>query len=107
MTGALHVELQQYIEAIGKVFVCLEMDHFNCVITCVNTVLKVLKEIEVKSYEELVPNDMSPGIIGPNDERCLGIVYGKKCLPDQDRWLGTYSKISKYFMRSVAVLISG
>lgn len=65
--------------------------------------MKVLKEIEVKSYEELVPNDMSPGIIGPNDERCLGIVYGKKCLPDQDRWLGTYSKISKYFMRPLPI----
>ena len=58
-----------------------------------------MKEIEIASYEELVPNDFSPGIIKPNQYKCLGVVYGKKCLPDQDRWLATFARISKYFWR--------
>lgn len=61
--------------------------------------LKFTKVIEIKSYEELVPNDLSAGIIGPNDYKCLGVVYGKKCLPDQDRWLATFAKIAKAYKR--------
>jgi len=60
---------------------------------------QVLKEIKIKSYEELVPNDLSAGIIGPNEYKCLGVIYGKKCLPSQDRWLATFSRIAKSFMR--------
>ena len=60
---------------------------------------QVVKEIEIKSYEELVPNTLEAGIIGPDETPCLGIVYGKKCLPDQDRWLGTFSKIGDNFLR--------
>jgi len=65
--------------------------------------MKVMKEIEIASYEELVPNDFSPGIIKPNQYKCLGVVYGKKCLPDQDRWLATFARISKYFWRPLPV----
>jgi len=65
--------------------------------------MKVLKEIEIASYEELVPNDLSAGIISPDEAKCMGIVYGKKCLPDQDRWLATFSKIAKYYWRPLPV----
>ena len=62
-------------------------------------ILQVLKEITVSSYTELVPNDFSAGIIGPDDYKCMGIIYGKKCLPDQDRWLATFSRIAKNLWR--------
>ncbi|XP_039252759.1 uncharacterized protein LOC120330011 [Styela clava] len=65
--------------------------------------LKFDKIIEVKTYEELVPNDLSAGVVGPDEHRCLGVVYGKKCLPDQDRWLATFSRISKSFKRPMAI----
>lgn len=61
--------------------------------------LQALKEIEVKTYEELVPTDMSEGIIKSGEYKCLGIIYGKKCLPDQDRWLAEFSRIAPYFKR--------
>lgn len=68
--------------------------------------LQFTKVIEIKSYEELVPNDLSAGIIGPDDYKCLGIVYGKKCLPDQDRWLATFAKLAKAFKRcGITVLL--
>ncbi|XP_076822731.1 uncharacterized protein LOC143469061 [Clavelina lepadiformis] len=61
--------------------------------------MKIAKEITIQSYEELVPNDLSAGIIGPDEDKCMGIVYGKKCLPDQDRWLATFSRIADNFWR--------
>lgn len=65
--------------------------------------LKYTKIIEIKSYEELVPNDLSAGVIGPDEYKCMGMVYGKKCLPDQDRWLATFAKLAKSFKRPLQI----
>nr|XP_002128401.1 uncharacterized protein LOC100179097 [Ciona intestinalis] len=65
--------------------------------------VKVMREIKVSSYEELVPNDLSAGRIGPDEYKCMGIIYGKKCLPSQDRWLATYSRVAKQFFRPLPV----
>uniref|UniRef100_H2YT85 GDP-fucose protein O-fucosyltransferase 2 n=2 Tax=Ciona savignyi TaxID=51511 RepID=H2YT85_CIOSA len=65
--------------------------------------MKVMREIQISNYEELVPNDLSAGRIGPDEFKCMGLIYGKKCLPSQDRWLATYSRIAKSLWRPLPV----
>ena len=37
------------------------------------------------------------------DKKCVGIVYGKKCLPDQDKWLQSFAEISRNFLRPTVI----
>ena len=34
---------------------------------------------------------------------CVGIVYGRRCLPDQKKWIQTYSKLAPNILRPVQV----
>ena len=58
-----------------------------------------MKEINIKTYDDLVPATLEAGIIGPDDAKCLGIAYGFNCFPDAKRYLKTFSKIAQNFLR--------
>jgi len=44
-----------------------------------------------------------PAKMSIDDKKCVGIVYGKKCLPDQDKWLQTFAEISRNFLRPTVI----
>jgi len=44
-----------------------------------------------------------PAKLNIDDKKCVGIVYGKKCLPDQDRWLQSFAEISRNFLRPTVI----
>ena len=54
------------------------------------------QEIRILNMNEIVNEDNSPGRVDISMYRCLGIVYGKKCLPNQKDWLETYRKFLKF-----------
>jgi len=57
------------------------------------------KELQINNMNDLILPDGSPGSIDISQYPCMGIVYGKKCLPDQVGWLKAYGEISENYLR--------
>ena len=107
----MQVMCNQQLDALVK---CGDIDpkrndgviHFQRAIS-----MPVMKEIQIKSMAELNPktcgpNAPDPKVCPPSEPpldlspyKCVGIIYGKKCLPDQEKWQGTFAEIARNFLR--------
>ena len=57
------------------------------------------KVIDIANMNEITLPDGTPGPISITEYPCMGIVYGKKCLPDQMAWLKSFKEISDNYLR--------
>lgn len=48
---------------------------------------------------EIITEDNTLGKVDISQFRCLGIVYGKKCLPNQENWLKRYRELAPFYLR--------
>lgn len=73
--------------------------------------MPVQKEILIKSMEELNPKtcgltvcpEQKPPTVDITSYKCVGMVYGKKCLPDQEQWLAQFTEIARNFLRPTVI----
>ena len=77
--------------------------------------MPVQKEILIKSMHELNPKSCNPksapdicpvsapATVDISPYKCVGIVYGKKCLPDQEQWLAQFTEIARNFLRPTVI----
>lgn len=106
----MQVMCNQQIDALVK---CGDIDqkryegiiHFQRAIN-----MPVQNEFEIASMSELNgkscgtacdPN--APPTLDITPYKCVGMVYGKKCLPDQEKWLDTFSQLARNFLRPTVI----
>ena len=73
--------------------------------------MPVQTEILIKSMEELNPKtcgmtvcpEQKPATVDISMYKCVGMVYGKKCLPDQEQWLNQFTEIARNFLRPTVI----
>lgn len=107
----MQVMCNQQIDALIK---CGDIDakryegivHFQRAIN-----MPVQKEILIKSMEELNTKscgmtacpEQKPASVDISAYKCVGMVYGKKCLPDQEQWLAQFTEIARNFLRPTVI----
>ena len=102
----MQVLCNQQIDALVK---CGDIDakryegvvHFQRAIS-----MPVKNEFIIESMKELNPKTCGeacdpnvPATLDLSAYKCVGIVYGKKCLPDQEKWQQTFSEVARNFLR--------
>lgn len=73
--------------------------------------MPVQKEILIKSMEELNPKscgmtvcpEQKAATVDISSYKCVGMVYGKKCLPDQEQWLAQFTELARNFLRPTVI----
>merc|ERR1712242_309827 len=73
--------------------------------------MPVQTEILIKSMEELNPKvcgmtvcpEQKPATVDISQYKCVGMVYGKKCLPDQEQWLNQFTELARNFLRPTVI----
>ena len=65
-------------------------------------IIKSMAELNPKTCGELCDAKAAPTLdLAPY--KCVGLVYGKKCLPDQERWKKTFDEIARNFLRPTVI----
>merc|ERR1719373_371824 len=72
--------------------------------------MEIVETVTIPTMADLDPkccgeacDPNQPAKMSIDDKKCVGIVYGKKCLPDQDKWLQTFAEISRNFLRPTVI----
>ena len=55
--------------------------------------------LRILNMNEIITEDNTLGKVDISQYRCLGIVYGKKCLPNQENWLRRYKELAPFYLR--------
>lgn len=55
--------------------------------------------LRILNMNEIMTEDNELGKVDISQFKCLGIVYGKKCLPNQENWLKRYRDLAPFYLR--------
>ena len=55
--------------------------------------------LRILNMNEIMTEDNELGKVDISQFKCLGIVYGKKCLPNQENWLKRYRELAPFYLR--------